>query len=203
MQNVCIGSTCNCSIIQIDVISRSTVTIVPTGKWGINKLHMAVNVNYVLPSSAMIIRTRCSTGCTRRAVSSKCNVSIVCLCMEPVISITTLCRCKGFRSAGSWSDTDSFRYAPTVWLNTNSNFKGGTNNGGRSKWEKVLIRSERIVQLEQGDLEAYKYAIMANFRLKRFEDAQNLCNLILDLTGSGNNTYSKYAKEMLEVLSGK
>ena len=88
-------------------------------------------------------------------------------------------------------------------MNTNSNFKGGTNNGGRSKWEKVLIQSERIVQLEQGDLEAYKYAIMANFRLKRFEDAQNLCNLILDLTGLGNNTYSKYAKEMLELLSEK
>lgn len=72
-----------------------------------------------------------------------------------------------------------------------------------AKWEKVLIQSERKVQLEQGDLEAYKYAIMANSRLKRFEDARNLCNLILDLTGSGNNTYSKYAKEMLEVLSGK
>ena len=72
-----------------------------------------------------------------------------------------------------------------------------------AKWEKVLIQSDRIIQLEQGDLEAYKYAIMANSRLKRFEDARKLCNLILDLTGSGNNTYSKYAKEMLEVLSGK
>lgn len=72
-----------------------------------------------------------------------------------------------------------------------------------AKWEKVLIQSERIIQLEQGDLEAYKYAIMANSRLKRFEDARNLCNRILDLTGSGNNTYSKYAKEMLEVLAEK
>ncbi len=72
-----------------------------------------------------------------------------------------------------------------------------------AKWEKVLIQSERIIQLEQEDLEAYKYAIMANSRLKRFEDARNMCNRILDLTGSGNNTYSKYAKEMLEVLSGK
>ena len=30
------------------------------------------------------------------------------------------------------SDTDSFRYAPTVCVSTNSNFKGGTRNGGRS-----------------------------------------------------------------------
>jgi hypothetical protein len=38
---------------------------------------------------------------------------------------------------------------------------------------------------------------------KDLKTRENLCNLILDLTGSGNNTYSKYAKEMLEVLSGK
>jgi tetratricopeptide (TPR) repeat protein len=72
-----------------------------------------------------------------------------------------------------------------------------------AKWEKALIQSERIIQLDQENLEAYKYAIMANSRLKRFEDARNLCNRILDLTGSQNNTYSKYAEEMLEVLSGK
>jgi hypothetical protein len=72
-----------------------------------------------------------------------------------------------------------------------------------AKWEKVLIQSEKIIQLDQGDLEAYKYAIMANSRLEKFEDARNLCNRILDLTGSKNNTYSKYAKEMLELLSEK
>ena len=71
------------------------------------------------------------------------------------------------------------------------------------RWNKVLIQTERIIQFEQGDLEAYKYAIMANSRLEKFEDARNLCNRILDLTGSRNNTYSKYAKETLEVLSGK
>jgi len=72
-----------------------------------------------------------------------------------------------------------------------------------AKWEKVLIQSERIIQLDQEDLEAYKYAIMANSKLEKFEDARNLCNRILDLAGSGNNTYNKYAKEMLEVLSEK
>ncbi|MGR3303553.1 MAG: O-antigen ligase family protein [Candidatus Scalindua sp.] len=71
------------------------------------------------------------------------------------------------------------------------------------RWNEVLIQSERIIQLDQGDLEAHKYAIMANTRLERFEDARNLCNRIQDLTGSQNNTYNKYAKEMLEVLSGK
>jgi tetratricopeptide (TPR) repeat protein len=72
-----------------------------------------------------------------------------------------------------------------------------------AKWEKILDQSRTIIQLDQGDLEAHKYAIIANSKLEKFEDARNLCNRILDLTGSGNNTYSKYAKEMLEVLSGK
>ena len=58
MQNVCIGSTCNCNIIRINVISRSTITRVPTGMWGINKLHMAIDVDYVLPSACRIVTTR-------------------------------------------------------------------------------------------------------------------------------------------------
>ncbi len=72
-----------------------------------------------------------------------------------------------------------------------------------AKWEKVLSQSRKIIQLDQGDLEAHKYAIMANFKLEKFEDVRNLCNRILDLTGSRNNIYNKYAKEMLEVLSEK
>jgi hypothetical protein len=64
-----------------------------------------------------------------------------------------------------------------------------------------LRQSKKIIQLDQEDLEAHKYAIMANFKLERYDDTQNLCNRILDLTGSSNNTYNKYAKEMLEVIS--
>ena len=71
------------------------------------------------------------------------------------------------------------------------------------RWEMILSQSERIIQLDQGDLEAHKYAVMANSKLERFEAARTLCNRILDLTGSQNNTYNKYAKEMLEDLSGK
>ncbi|MFQ5686968.1 MAG: O-antigen ligase family protein, partial [Candidatus Scalindua sp.] len=70
-----------------------------------------------------------------------------------------------------------------------------------ANWEKVLSQTRKIIQLDQGDLEAYKYTIMANFKLEKFEDSRTLCNRILDLTGSQNNTYNKYAKEMLEVLS--
>ncbi len=71
------------------------------------------------------------------------------------------------------------------------------------RWNEALIQSEKIIQLDQEDLEAHKYAIMANSKLERFEDARNLCNRILELSGSQNNMYSKYAKEMLEVLSEK
>jgi len=69
-----------------------------------------------------------------------------------------------------------------------------------AKWEKLLKQSEKIIQLEQKDLNAHKYAITANFNLERYNDARNLCNRVLDLSGSQNNTYSKYAKEMLELL---
>ena len=73
-----------------------------------------------------------------------------------------------------------------------------------AKWEKLLRQSEKIIQLEQKDLNALKYAIMASFNLERYnDDARNLCKRILDLSGSQNNTYSKYAKEMLELLSEK
>jgi tetratricopeptide (TPR) repeat protein len=72
-----------------------------------------------------------------------------------------------------------------------------------TKWEKVLSQSKKIIQLDNGDLEAHKYAVMSNSKLEKFEDARKLCNRILDLTGSRNNTYSKYAKEMLEDLSEK
>jgi hypothetical protein len=44
---------------------------------------------------------------------------------------------------------------------------------------------------------------MANFKLERYGDARRLCNRILKLTGEENNTYNKYAKEMLELLSEK
>jgi tetratricopeptide (TPR) repeat protein len=69
-----------------------------------------------------------------------------------------------------------------------------------AKWEKLLKQSEKIIRLEQKDLNAHKYAIMASFKLERYNDARNLCKRILDLSGSQNNTYSKYAKEMLELL---
>jgi tetratricopeptide (TPR) repeat protein len=69
-----------------------------------------------------------------------------------------------------------------------------------ANWEKLMRQSEKIIRLEQKDLNAHKYAIMASFKLERYNDARNLCKRILDLSGSQNNTYSKYAKEMLELL---
>jgi predicted SAM-dependent methyltransferase len=69
-----------------------------------------------------------------------------------------------------------------------------------ANWEKLLRQSEKIIRLEQKDLNAHKYAIMASFKLERYNDTRNLCKRILDLSGSQNNTYSKYAKEMLELL---
>lgn len=72
-----------------------------------------------------------------------------------------------------------------------------------SKWEEVLNQSKKIIQLDQEDLEAHKYAVMADFKLERYDDARTLCNRILDLSGTQNNTHSKYAKEMLELLSEK
>ncbi|KHE90468.1 MAG: hypothetical protein SCABRO_03853 [Candidatus Scalindua brodae] len=70
-----------------------------------------------------------------------------------------------------------------------------------TKWEKVLGQSMKIIQINSDDLEAHKYAIMANFKLEEYDDARKLCNHILNLTGQTNNTYNKYAKEMLELLS--
>ena len=72
-----------------------------------------------------------------------------------------------------------------------------------TQWEKVLTQSKRITQIDRKDLEAHKYATMANFKLERYDDARKLCNRILKLTGQTNNTYNKYAKEMLKLLSEK
>ena len=70
-----------------------------------------------------------------------------------------------------------------------------------TKWEKVLSQSIKIIQIDREDLEAHKYAIMANFKLEKYDDARKLCNSILNLTGEADNTYNKYAKEMLALLS--
>jgi tetratricopeptide (TPR) repeat protein len=72
-----------------------------------------------------------------------------------------------------------------------------------AKWEKALKYSKKIIQLDQENLNAHKNVIMANLKLERYDDARNYCNLILDLSGSQNNTYSKYAKEILARLSEK
>ena len=72
-----------------------------------------------------------------------------------------------------------------------------------AKWEEVLEQSIKITKLNPEDLEALKYATMANIKLERYDDARKLCNRILDLTEQANNTYNKYAKEMLELLSEK
>ncbi len=72
-----------------------------------------------------------------------------------------------------------------------------------SKWEKVLDQSIKIIQIDREDLEAHKNAAMANFELERYDDARKLCNRILNLARQANNTYNKYAKEMLELLSEK
>lgn len=72
-----------------------------------------------------------------------------------------------------------------------------------AKWEEVREQSIKIIQIDREDLEAHKYAIMANLKLERYDHAQKLCNRILNLTGDANNTYNKYAKEMLELLSEK
>ncbi len=49
----------------------------------------------------------------------------------------------------------------------------------------------------------FAYARMVNLKLGRYDDARKLCNRIVNLTGDANNTYNKYAKEMLELLSEK
>ena len=72
-----------------------------------------------------------------------------------------------------------------------------------TKWEKALGQSIKIIQIDREDLEAHKYASMANFKLERYEDARRLCNRILNLAGEENNTYNKYAKEMLTLLLEK
>ena len=72
-----------------------------------------------------------------------------------------------------------------------------------TKWKKALGQSIKIIQIDREDLEAHKYASMANFKLERYGDARRLCNRILKLTGEENNTYNKYAKEMLTLLSEK
>jgi hypothetical protein len=46
-------------------------------------------------------------------------------------------------------------------------------------------------------------ARMANLKRGRYDDARKLCNRIVDLAGDTNNTYNKYAKEMLTLLSEK
>ena len=71
------------------------------------------------------------------------------------------------------------------------------------KWDEVLSQSKKIIQLDEKELNAYKYAIMANLKLERYNDARNFCNRILDLSGSQDNTHSKYAKEILARLSEK
>ncbi|WP_162532258.1 hypothetical protein [Candidatus Scalindua japonica] len=38
---------------------------------------------------------------------------------------------------------------------------------------------------------------------ERYDDARNLCNRILSLSGSESNAYSKYAEEILARLSKK
>jgi tetratricopeptide (TPR) repeat protein len=72
-----------------------------------------------------------------------------------------------------------------------------------TQWEEVLGQSMKIIQIYPEDLEAHKYATMANFNLEMYDDARNLCNRILNLAGHADNTYNKYAKEMLELLSEK
>ncbi len=70
-----------------------------------------------------------------------------------------------------------------------------------TKWEKVLSQSIKIIQIYREDLEAHKYAIMANFKLEKYDDARKSCNRILNLTGEVDNAYNKYAEEMLALLS--
>jgi len=70
-----------------------------------------------------------------------------------------------------------------------------------TKWEKVLSQSIKIIQIDREDLEAHKYAVMANFKLEKYDDARKLCNSILNLTGEADNAYNKYAKETLALLS--
>ncbi len=72
-----------------------------------------------------------------------------------------------------------------------------------AKWDELLAQSIKISKLNPEDLEAHKYATMASVKLERYDDARKLCNRILDLTEQANNTYNKYAKEMLEFLSEK
>ncbi len=72
-----------------------------------------------------------------------------------------------------------------------------------ARWEDVLEQSMKTIQIDQKDLEAHKYAAMANLKLERYDDARKRCNRIIELTGDTNNTYNKYAKEILELLSDK
>lgn len=72
-----------------------------------------------------------------------------------------------------------------------------------AKWENILEQSKQIIQIDNADLEAHKYATMANFKLEQYDDARNLCKRILDLTGPADNTYRTYAKEILEILPKK
>ncbi len=72
-----------------------------------------------------------------------------------------------------------------------------------AKWDDVLGQSRKIIQLDRKDLNAHKYAVLANLKLKRYDDARNYCNRILDLSGPQDDSYSKYAKEVLDRLSEK
>jgi hypothetical protein len=46
-------------------------------------------------------------------------------------------------------------------------------------------------------------ARMANLKRGRNDEARKSCNRIVNLTREANNTYNKYAKEMLTLLSEK
>jgi len=72
-----------------------------------------------------------------------------------------------------------------------------------TKWEKALSQLEKVIEIDQEDLGAYKFAIVANIKLKRYDNVRNLCNRILDLAESHNNAYYKYAKEVLGALPDK
>ncbi len=71
------------------------------------------------------------------------------------------------------------------------------------RWNEALSQSKKIIQLDQKDLNAYKYAIMSSLKFEKYDDARNYCNRILDLSESQDNAYNEYAKEILKRLSEK
>ncbi|MBC8549666.1 MAG: O-antigen ligase family protein, partial [Candidatus Brocadiales bacterium] len=48
-----------------------------------------------------------------------------------------------------------------------------------AKWEKALSQLEKVIKIDQEDLETYKFAIVANIKLKRYDNVRKLCNRIL------------------------